>query len=137
MWTTEGSRIRNPHHAKQLVDFQGLCLDGSLYPTDIDALIEYHNKEYILVEVKYKKKAVPYSQRLAIQRMMDDFTRAGKRAIALIAEHYNSDPRTPVIAANCMVRELYYGEESRWRAPTHELTVRQAVDDFRGAQTGA
>ena len=131
MVVTEGSRIKNPYYARQLIDFQGLGLDGGIYPTDLDALIEYHDEEYILVEVKYKQKPVPYSQRLAIQRMVDDFTKAGKRAIALVAEHYDSDPRKPVIAANCRVRELYYGEECRWRAPTHELTVRQAVDDFR------
>lgn len=128
------SRIRNQYYAKQLIDFQGLGIEGGIYPTDIDALIEYHDTEYILVEVKYKKAKVPYSQRLAIQRMVDDFTKVGKRAIALVAEHYDSDPRKPVIAANCRVRELYYGEESQWRVPTHELTVRQAVDDFRSKE---
>lgn len=106
-------------------------MDDGLYPTDIDALIEYHDMEYILVEVKYKNKRVPYSQKLAIQRMIEDFTKAGKRAIALVAEHYESDPRKPVVAANCKVRELYYGEECQWRAPAYELTVRQAVDSFR------
>ena len=135
MEVTEGSRIRNPYYAKQLIDFQGLGLDDGIYPTDLDALIEYHNSEYIIVEVKYKKTRVPYSQRLAIQRMVDDFTNAGKRAIALVAEHHNTNPRDPVIAANCKVRELYYGGESMWRSPTRDLTVRQAVDDFRGKPT--
>lgn len=131
MAKTEESRIKNPFYASQLIDFKGLGLDGGIYPTDIDALIEYHDLEYIVLEVKYEKAKVPYGQRLALQRMIDDFTRAGKRAIALVAEHNNSDPRTPVVAANCMIRELYYGEESQWRAPAHPLTVRQAVDDFR------
>ena len=131
MAVTEESRIRNPYYAKQLIDFQGLDLDGGLYPTDLDAIIEYHDMEYILVEIKYKNKRVPYSQKLALQRMIEDFTKAGKRAIALIADHHESDPRKPIIAANCKVRELYYGEECQWRAPTRELTVRQAVDDFR------
>lgn len=131
MVVTEGSRIRNPYYAKQLIDFQGMEIDGGIYPTDIDALIEYHDMEYIVLEVKFDKTKVPFGQRLAIQRMVDDFTKAGKRAIALVAEHYSSDPRIPVIAANCRVRELYYGEEGEWRAPTHELSVREAVDDFR------
>lgn len=134
MVATEGSRIRNPYYAKQLIDFQGLELDGGIYPTDLDALIEYHDAEYILIELKFEKAKVPYGQRLALQRMVDDFTKAGKRAIALVAEHYDSDPRKPVIAANCKVRELYYGEESCWRAPTFELTVRQAVDSFQNCQ---
>ena len=131
MAVTEKSRIRNPYYAKQLIDFQGLELDGGIYPTDLDALIEYHDTEYILIELKFEKAKVPYGQRLAIQRMVDDFTRAGKRAIALVAEHYGSDPRKPVIAADCKVRELYYGKECCWRAPTFELTVRQAVDSFQ------
>ena len=128
---TEESRIKNPYYAKQLVDFKGLGLDGGVYPTDIDALIEYHNSEYIIVEVKYDKTSVPHGQRLALKRMIDDFTKAGKRAIALVAEHYNSNPKEPIIAANCVVRELYYGQERKWRTPSHELTVREAVDDFR------
>lgn len=131
MVVTEESRIKNPYYAKQLVDFKGLGLDGGIYPTDIDALIEYRDLEYILVEVKYDKTNVPHGQRLALQRMVDDFTRAGKRAIALVAEHYNTNPREPIIAAGCVVRELYYGEERTWRAPSHSLTVREAVDDFR------
>lgn len=133
MGVTEGSRIKNPYYAKQLIDFQGLELEGGIYPTDLDALIEYHNTEYILLEVKYEKAKVPYGQRLAIQRMVDDFTKAGKRAIALVAEHYDSDPRKPVTAAHCRVREFYYGAECQWKAPEHELTVRQAIDDFRSS----
>lgn len=129
---TEGSRIKNPHYAKQLIDFQGLGLDGGIYPTDIDALIEYHDTEYILVELKYKNTRVPYSQKVAIQRMVDDFTKVGKQAIAIVAEHHASNPSKPVIAANCRVREIYYGEECEWRPPTHQLTVRQAVDHFHG-----
>lgn len=131
MVLTEGSRIRNPHYAKQLIDFQGLGINGEVYPTDIDALIEYHDSEYILLEVKYKKTKVPYGQKLAIQRMIDDFTKAGKRAIALIAEHYHANPKQPVIAAQCRIREIYYGDDRTWGAPECEITVRQAVDLFR------
>lgn len=127
---TEESRIRNPYYARQLIDFQGLGLDGGVYPTDIDAIIEYHDTEYIVVEIKHKRGSVPYSQRLAIQRMVDDFTKIGKRAIALIAEHTSTDPRIPVIAADCRVRELYYGFEAEWREPNCTITVREAVDEF-------
>ena len=131
MVLTEGSRIRNPHYAKQLIDFQGLGINGEVYPTDIDALIEYHDSEYILLEVKYKKTKVPYGQKLAIQRMIDDFTKVGKRAIALIAEHYHTNPKQPVIAAQCRIREIYYGDDRTWERPEYEVTVRQAVDLFR------
>lgn len=130
MRATGKSRIKNPCYAKQLIDFQGLNVDDNVYPTDIDALIEYHDSEYILLEVKYKNTRVPYSQRVAMQRMIDDFSKIGKKAIAIVGEHSVTDAAQPIIAADCNVREIYYGDEGIWRAPNRPLVVRQAVDEF-------
>ena len=106
------SKILNPKRMKQLIDFKGLELDNGIYPTDIDGLIEYHDSEYILLEVKHKDARVPYGQRLAIQRMVDDFTKAGKKAVAIVCEHKVDDTDKPVVAAFCKVRELYYGKDT-------------------------
>ena len=38
------SKIRNPKKMRQLIDFKGLELDGGIYPTDIDGLIELRNQ---------------------------------------------------------------------------------------------
>lgn len=116
---------------KQLVDFKGLGVDGYIYPTDIDGLIEYKDSEYIIFEVKLSGAEVPVGQRLALQRMVDDFTKVGKQAVALICEHTVWNSGKPVVAAWCKVREIYYGEEKKWRAPTSEITVREAVDSFQ------
>ena len=69
------SRINNPDRMKQLIDFKGLGVDGYIYPTDIDGLLEYKDSEYIIFEVKYGNAEVPFGQKLAIQRMVDDFTK--------------------------------------------------------------
>jgi hypothetical protein len=53
------SKIRNPKKMRQLIDFKGLELDGGIYPTDIDGLIELRNREYIILEVKHRGAAVP------------------------------------------------------------------------------
>ena len=124
------SRINNPARAKQLIDFQGLDIDGYIYPTDIDGLIEYKDSEYIIFEVKYGDAEVPFGQKLALQRMVDDFTKVGKQAVVLICEHKVRDTGRPVIAAWCKVREIYYGKERRWKTPDNEITVREAVDSF-------
>lgn len=116
---------------KQLIEFNGLDLDGGIYPTDIDALIEYHDSEYIILEVKHNKAEVPRGQRLALQRMVDDFTKVGKKAVAIVCEHSIDDADEPVVAAICNVRELYYGGEKQWRPPDDPMTVRQAIDNFR------
>lgn len=54
------SRILNPKRMKQLIDFKGLELDGGIYPTDIDGIIEYRDSEYIILEVKHSKVKVPW-----------------------------------------------------------------------------
>lgn len=111
------SKILNPKRMKQLIDFKGLELDNGIYPTDIDGLIEYHDSEYILLEVKHKDARVPYGQRLAIQRMVDDFTKAGKKAVAIVCEHKVDDtPRrmslvtsvTPTKASLLQAKSLRY-----------------------------
>lgn len=124
------TRIRNPSKMKQLIDFKDLEVDGYIYPTDIDGLIEYKDSEYIIFEVKFGDAEVPKGQKLALQRMVDDFTRVGKQAVVFVCEHSVRDEDTPVVAAWCKVREIYYGHEKRWRHPDRELTVRQAVNAF-------
>lgn len=125
------SRIHNPHKAKQLIDFMG-CQVGSdnMYPTDIDALIEYKDKEYIIFEVKFGDTPVPLGQKLALQRMVDDFTKVGKQAIVFVCEHTVRDAEKPIIMARCRVREIYYGDEKQWRAPEKTMTVREALSSF-------
>lgn len=125
------SKILNPKRMKQLIDFKGLELDGGIYPTDIDAIIEYHDSEYIILEVKHAKAEVPWGQRLCLQRMVDDFTRVGKKAVAIVCEHEVDDPNDPIAAYLCNVRELYYGGEKKWRPPDNPMTVKQAMLGFR------
>ncbi len=124
-----GSRILNPDRMKQLIDFKGLELDGGIYPTDIDGLIEYHDKEYI-IEVTHGKARVPVGQRVAMQRMVEDFTKIGKRAVAIVCEHNIDDVNKPIIVAYCRVREFYYGGEHKWRPPDNRMTVREMVNKF-------
>lgn len=116
---------------KQLIDFKGLDVDGYIYPTDIDGILEYKDSEYIIFEIKYGNANVPYGQRLAIQRMVDDFTKIGKRAVAFVCEHSVRNADTPVVAAFCKVREMYCGGDSQWRVPEFDVTVREAVNSFQ------
>ena len=119
---------------KQLIDFKGLQMKGDVYPTDIDALIECKDSEYIIVEVKYGKARVPYGQRLAIQRMVDDFTKAGKRAVAFICEHKVRDVDTPVVAAKCKIREEYKGSTHKWITRSDEVTLGGAIRKLGGSR---
>lgn len=124
-------RIKEPQYAKQLIDFSGLKLDDDVYPTDIDALIEYKDSKYLIFEIKYKRKQIPKGQRLALQRMADDFFKAGKEAIVIICEHNIKDTSQPVVAADCRVREIYH-DAGWWKPKDKPLVgyILQEIQDY-------
>lgn len=125
------SRIHNPKKMKQPIDFKNCGINDGMYPTDIDGLLEYNDSTYFLFEVKYKDSEVPIGQKLALTRMVDDFTKVGKQAISIICCHDIKNPNKPVEMARCKVREIYYGDEKQWRSPMREITVREAIDGFQ------
>lgn len=87
------SRIHNRHKMKQLIDFKGCAVDGGMYPTDIDGVIEYKDSKYIIFEVKYGDSEIPIGQRLALQRMVDDFTKSGKQGEHAVISDYKTSIR--------------------------------------------
>lgn len=113
--------------ASQLIAFDELQY-GSITPTDIDGIIEYKNKFYAIFEVKYCDKEVPFGQRLCIQRMVDDFNKAGKKAIGFVCEHYVHDPMEDVKLAECTIREVYYN--GKWVDKCKGKIMKQALDEI-------
>lgn len=126
----EDTRIHNIKNMRQPLDFSGCCIGNGIYPTDIDALIEYRDKQYIIFEVKFRDYEVPFGQKLALQRMVDDFTKVGKQAIVIVCSHPVKDPNKRILLAKCSVREIYYGDEGEWRKPSVDITVQDALTNF-------
>lgn len=128
--------IKNPERARQLNIFKGLSSDG-VDATDIDGLIEYRNRAYIVYEVKGVGAEVPVGQRLALERFVTDAAKSGKVAIVMVVEHTVTDITKPVIVKDCRVRDIYYGRERRWRKPKKPMTAGQLTDTFlRGIESG-
>lgn len=63
---SERGKIKYPLSAGQLRDFSGLQY-GRITPTDVDALIEYQDKAYILIELKTSGVKLEYGQRLRLK----------------------------------------------------------------------
>lgn len=122
--------FNNPSRARQLLLFDGLEFDNHVSPMDLDGLIEYHDKKRVLLEVKLNNTPVPYGERTALARMVDDFSLAGKDAIAIIADHKVFDTKQDVHVRDCVVRELYHNRREGWRPPKKMVTVQQALDAF-------
>ena len=121
--------ILHPERASQIIDFRGIEYKGTTF-TDLDALLEYRNRAYIIVEVKYGKKELPLGQKVAIERMVKDFGKRGKSAMAVIAEHHETDKQKSVYLSDCGVRSIYTSGERIWRKPKHYYTVKQIVNEY-------
>lgn len=117
-------------YAKQLLRFDGLELSRNASPMDIDGVIEWDDKKIVLIEIKKKGVKVPYGERMTLQRMINDFWRAGKQAVAIVADHRVFNPAEDVIVADCIVREVYTSRERTWRPPKKMMTVENLVRLF-------
>ncbi len=125
---SERGEIQNEKRAKQLNNFNNLRY-GNITPTDIDGCIEYHNKGYIFIEIKYGDKDLPFGQKLALERLVIDTSKA-KASIAIVAEHLVDNPQEQVNVASCKVREIFYFVDKKWRPPKRPVNVSQAVERF-------
>lgn len=116
---------QNINRGRQLLRFDGIRYDN-ITPTDIDAVIEYQNKCWILHEVKTKGKDVPFGQKLLFERWIKDSKKVGKHAIAIISEHEIYDTQKDIyLKRDCFVREFYSTDTMIWRPPK---TPMKAVD---------
>ena len=122
--------IKSRSRAKQLISFEGIEFGERLWPTDFDALIEWHDKAWLVFEVKLWDKDVPYGQKLALERFVKDAHRSGKRAVAAVVEHHLTNPDDDVTLADCTVRELFMSGENVWRPPSRPMTAQELADEY-------
>jgi hypothetical protein len=120
--------IENVKRKQQINDFSGL-LYGKITPTDTDGLIEYKNKAWVLIEVKYLENELPFGQRLAFERFINDVSHK-KQAIAIVAEHEIHDTDESIDVAECSVRECYWSGRMQWKKPSEFINVKQTIDRF-------
>lgn len=115
-------KIRNRELAARLRDFSGMRF-GNITPTDVDGLIEYHDKGYVIIETKYNAAPMPYGQRLALQRTCDDL-QTQKPTLLVVAANRNQEGDIDI--ANTEVTE--YRFDGKWLK--RQCTTRQLVERF-------
>lgn len=116
--------IENRDRLNQFIDYSGLTF-GTLHPTDIDGMLEYRNKGYILFEFKSGDAWMPKGQYIALTRLTDTLAKS-KPTILFVARHDVRDTKEDVDASKCIVTEYYY-EGKWWHC---EKTLREMMDDF-------
>lgn len=129
MSTNERGVYQSENRGRQLLKFNGMRW-GDITPTDIDGIIDYQDAVWIIYEVKMIGKDVPYGQRLAIIRLIQDAKQAGKHGCAMIVEHNVIDPSNDVYLKDCIVREIYTTDEMQWRPPRRRITAFEATNAY-------
>lgn len=114
---------------KQLLCFDGITY-GNVTPMDIDGLIEWHDQKRVLLEIKLNGVKVLGGERLALERMVNDFAKIGKESIAIIADHKVFETDKDVMVRNCIVREIYHSREKVWRPTKRIMDVGTLLDSF-------
>lgn len=121
-------QVREPSHAIQPRDFSGLAF-GAITPTDLDAVIEVQDRAFVFIEAKYRDASLPRGQELALERLCDTCTSAGKQALCVVARHETAAPAAIEFGSAVVDR---YRIDFQWHRPRREAsTVRQIVDWFR------
>lgn len=123
MLDSDRGKLRNRTYATQPRDFSGLRF-GKITPTDIDAFIDFRNEVFIFIEAKFKDGKLPDGQRLALERITDACTKAGKTSVLIIASHHNQIG--DVDYAEMQVNEIRFN--GQYRPVKVTSNVRQAID---------
>lgn len=116
----------NRDRAKQLIEFKGV-MEGSCSPTDIDGLIEYHNKAFIFIEVKGAGKDLPLGQSLALERLCDSLNQV-KPTLVIVADHNTQNPNDDIPLKDTTVRKFRW--QNKWRFTPEPTTVKEMVSTF-------
>ena len=120
-------QIRDRDRSRQINDFTGLKY-GNITPTDIDGLIEYHNKAYVFIEMKYGNTKLPDGQKWALERLNNDLTKSGKPTITIIGTHQEANPEKDINVANTSVKKYYTNRH--WCNASLNLTIKKLIDGF-------
>lgn len=114
-------KIQYRNYASQIIDFSGIRI-GNITPTDIDGLIEFKNRAFVLLEYKRRGGQLPHGQKLALTRMVDRLTKGGSSAILLVCVHDTNAP-CDIDGANAIVESAYMNE--KWFKGRQHTVIRE------------
>ena len=120
--------IRNTAKVTRGIDFSGLnssstMAKGSVYASDIDAIMEFNDKHVIMVEIKEEGVPLKMGQRLLLSRLCNAWNQTGRQGIVLFATH-SPDIVGNVGLTQCTVKETY---SSKWTKADNGSNLLEAL----------
>lgn len=109
------SRVHSFEYLNRRILFDGMdyLLNGrELVPVmDVDGLMDCHGRAWLIYECKFGDNLPPLGQKITLERMVKDFAKGGRPAIALICSHGDEDA---VYLKDCLVTG-YFSAGTGWR----------------------
>lgn len=122
---THGKVLNRERHS-QCLDASGLEREG-MTPTDVDGVLDYHGRAWLIIEIKYNSEPIPVGQQICFDRMAKAFSKTAP-TLFIIADHYIEDTKQDVMVDQAAVREWSTG--GRWTACEEQITVGELTDRF-------
>lgn len=116
--------IYNLARYRQVINFAGLQFERNITPTDIDGVLDFGGKFFVLIELKHSDAPLPYGQRLCLERLCQRLRNDSDAAV--IVSRHDCPPEEPVLAAETIVSEYLW--QGKWLVPQQETSLRAGIE---------
>ena len=127
---SEMGRYEHERRARQLIRFDGMVFDRNKSFTDIDAMMDYGGRAWLMFEVKGEGVGLTTGQRILAENFVRMARDAGRYAVVAVVEHHVTDCDRDVYLADCDVIEVYDTIGMAWRPPKEAMTARALARRF-------
>lgn len=124
----ERGNIKFKARAKQLNSFNGMIRRRNITPTDIDGIIDYNGKAFVILEGKYGDAELPKGQKIALENLANTILSANKRVVVIIYRHFIHDTNQEINVSKQIVSDIYF--KRKWDKITVEKNVLEVIEMF-------
>ena len=124
----ERGNIKFKGRAKQLNSFNGMIRRRNITPTDIDGIIDYNGKAFVILEGKYGDAELPKGQKMALENLANTILSANKRVVVIIYRHFIHDTNQEINVSKQIVSDIYF--KRKWDKITVEKNVLEVIEMF-------
>lgn len=124
---SQRGNIKNKGRAQQINSFSGLIRRRNITPTDIDGLIDYNGKAFIILEGKYGDAELPKGQRMALENLANAMLDGSKKVVVIIFRHNIHNVNEEINVSTQPVTEIYF--KRKWFQISLKSTL-QVIEIF-------
>lgn len=124
----ERGDIKFKGRAKQINSFAGLIRRRNITPTDIDGIIDYGGKAFIILEGKYGDAELPKGQKMALENLANTILEAKKKSLVIVYRHYVHNVNDDINVSKQLVSDIYF--KKKWFEIGFDKTVLQIIEIF-------